>query len=529
MPRGGATAPDAPLAPAVWLLALGKLALHLAFIQGYGWFRDEFYYIACSEHLDWGYVDHPPLIAVLTAAVRATLGDSRVALRLLPAAAGAATVLVTGMVARDMGARRWGQALAALAVLTAPVYLSLHHILTMNAFEPLAWSLFAWLVLRAAASGRLAIWIWAGVVGGLGLQMKHSMAFMGAALVFGLVLSPARRVFLHRGVWIAGAVAGAIALPNVIWEVVHGWPTLEFMRNAQRVKNEALPFARFIVEQVMMMNPAAAMVWGAGLVWLLASMWRSGRRSMGHRGVSPGAPAWGALGLAYLALFALFVATGGKPYYLAPFYPILFAAGGAGLDAVLRGRALRMRAARVAITTAVVLMGAIAAPLGLPILPVETFVAYAERLGVTPSSGERHTQGRLPQIYADMMGWHAMVDAVTRAAAALPPSDREKAVILVSNYGEAGAINFLGRGRGGPRAISGHNNYWLWGPDGASSDVFLVLGGNAREHAECGSLRQVGTVECGDCMPYENHKPIWVCRDLPMSFEEIWPGEKHYN
>jgi hypothetical protein len=516
------------LAPAVWALAIGKLALHLAFIRGYGWFRDEFYYIACSQHLDWGYVDHPPLIAVVTAAVRATLGDSRVALRLLPALAGAATALAAGVLAREMGARRWGQALAALAVLTAPVYLSLHHILTMNAFEPLAWTVLAWLVLRAAASGSVATWIWAGVVAGLGLQMKHSMAFMGAALAFGLVLSSARRLFLQRGVWICGTIAGAIAVPNVIWEIAHGWPTLEFMRNAQRFKNEALPFGRFVVEQVMMMNPAAAIVWGAGLVWLLGSMWRT-RRGPTGRDFSAGVPPWSALGWTYVTLFVLFVATGGKPYYLAPFYPILFAAGGAGLGAVLGGRALTMRAARVAITATVAITGAIAAPLGLPILPVETFVAYAGRLGVTPSSGERHTRGRLPQIYADMMGWDAIVDAVTRAAATLPPADRDKAVILVSNYGEAGAINFLGRGRAAPPAISGHNNYWLWGPDGASSDVLLVLGGEASEHGECGSLQQVGTVECGDCMPYENHKPVWVCRDLHVSLEEVWPGEKHYN
>jgi 4-amino-4-deoxy-L-arabinose transferase-like glycosyltransferase len=522
MSRGVPTAAPPPLAPVVWALALGKLALHLVFINGYGWFRDEFYYIACSQHLDWGYVDHPPLIAVVTAAVRATLGDSRVALRLLPALAGAATVIAAGTLARDMGARRWGQALAALAVLTAPVYLSLHHILTMNAFEPLAWTVFAWLALRAAASGRLATWIWTGVVAGLGLQMKHSMAFMGAALAFGLALSPARQLFLRRGVWISAAIAGAIALPNLIWQIAHGWPTLEFMRNAQRFKNEALPVGRFVVEQLMMMNPAAAIVWGAGLIWLLAR--RSRRSAWG-----PGRPAWSALGWAYVVLFALFVATGGKPYYLAPFYPMLFAAGGAGLDALLDGRAWTMRAARAAIVAAVVLTGAIAAPLGLPILPVETFVAYASRLGVTPSSGERHARGRLPQIYADMMGWRAMVDAVTRAAEALPPPEREKAVILVGNYGEAGAINFLGRGRGAPRAISGHNNYWLWGPDAASSEVLLILGGEASEHGECGSLQQVGTVECGDCMPYENHQPIWVCRDLPVSFEEIWPGEKHYN
>src|SRR3954462_16026521 len=200
------------LHPIVFWLAGVKLAFHLVIIQGYGWFRDEFYYIACGEHLDWGYVDHPPLVAVVTATTRFLLGDSLVAIRLPAALAGAATVVLAGLLAHELGARRFGQGLAALAVLVATIYLPLHHILSMNAWEPLLWSGVAVFVIRGVDRGRTREWVYAGVLAGIAFQNKHSMLFFGFALLVGFVLSPARRTLLTRGPWLMGAVATAIFL-----------------------------------------------------------------------------------------------------------------------------------------------------------------------------------------------------------------------------------------------------------------------------------------------------------------------------
>ena len=305
------------LHPIVFWLAGVKLAFHLLIIRGYGWFRDEFYYIACGERLDWGYVDHPPLVAVVTAATRFLLGDSLVAIRLPAALAGAATVLVAGLLAHELGARRFGQGLAALAVLVATIYLPLHHILSMNAWEPLLWSCVALFVLRGLDRGRAREWVYAGVLAGIALQNKHSMLFFGFALAVGLVLSPARRALLTRGPWLMGLIAAAIFLPNIIWEVRHGWPTLEFMQHARAHKNVALPAAAFVAQQVLVMNPVNAIVWVTGLCWLLAATSARGWRFLG----------WG-----YLTLLALLIATGGKDYYLAPYYPMLFAAGGVAIE-----------------------------------------------------------------------------------------------------------------------------------------------------------------------------------------------------
>jgi hypothetical protein len=500
------------LYPVVLWLAGVKLAFHLIIIQGYGWFRDEFYYIACGEHLDWGYVDHPPLVALVTATTRAVLGDSLAALRLPAAVAGAATVILAGELARELGARRFGQGLAALAVVVATIYLPLQHILSMNAWEPLLWSGVALFVIRALDRGHTREWVYAGLLSGIALQNKHSMLFFGFALLVGLALSPARRVLQTRGPWVMGLIAAAIFLPNVMWQVRHGWPTLEFMEHARAHKNLALPPVAFVRQQVLVMNPVNAVVWVGGLGWLLAA---------------PAARGWRFLGWAYLALLVLLIITGGKDYYLAPYYPMLFAAGGVAIEWGTAASGWR-RAARVGLPAAMLLIGAAAAPLAVPVLPVDTYLRYARAAGFQAPPSERHQIGRLPQFFADMFGWRELVDAVGRVASALPPADRAKAVIVTRNYGEAGAINFLGRGRV-PHAVSGHNNYWLWGPGEASRDVLLILGGRRDEHAECGSLVQGGIVACGDCMPYENNQPIWICRELKVSIDEAWKGAKSFN
>ena len=501
------------LHPLVFWLSGVKLVFHLLIIRGYGWFRDEFYYIACGERLDWGYVDHPPLVAVVTATTRYLLGDSLVAIRLPAALAGAATVALAGLLAHELGARRFGQALASLAVLVATIYLPLHHILSMNAWEPLLWTGVALFVVRALDRGGAREWVYAGVLAGIALQNKHSMLFFGFALLVGLVVSPARRVLLTRGPWLMGLTAAAIFLPNIIWEVRHGWPTLEFMQHARAHKNVALPPAAFVIQQVLVMNPANAVLWVTGLCWLLAA---------------PSARGWRFLGWGYLTLLTLLITTGGKDYYLAPYYPMLFAAGGVAIERWTE--ASRWRAmVRVGLPASMLLVGVLAAPLAVPLLPVDAYVRYARAAGIQAAPSERHQVGTLPQFFADMFGWHELVEEVVRVAGTLPPADRARAVIVTRNYGEAGAINFLGRGAGAPAAISGHNNYWLWGPEPANRDLLLILGGRREEHDECGSLVQAGTVACGNCMPYKNNQPIWICRSLKVSIEEAWKAAKSFN
>jgi hypothetical protein len=227
-------------------------------------------------------------------------------------------------------------------------------------------------------------------------------------------------------------------------------------------------------------------------------------------------------------LLSLLIATGGKDYYLAPYYPMLFAAGGVAIERWTAAGG-RRRLVRVGLAASMLLIGGLAAPLAVPVLPIDAYVRYAQAAGIQAAPSERHQVGALPQFFADMFGWHELVQEVVRVAGTLPPADRASAVVVTRNYGEAGAINFLGPAAGAPPAISGHNNYWLWGPGRASRDLLLILGGGPEDHDECGSLVRAGTVTCGNCMPYENNQPIWICRDLKVSIEEAWKAAKSFN
>ncbi|HEU5321753.1 MAG TPA: glycosyltransferase family 39 protein, partial [Methylomirabilota bacterium] len=342
----------------VALLAAVKLALHLATtgLFGYSYFVDELYYLACSEHLAWGFVDMPPLFPAVTALIRAVFGDSLLAVRLLPALSGAALVLMTGLIARDLGGRRFAQGIAALAVLTAPLWLALHSIHTMNALEQLLWTAGAWVILRIVRDDWPQGWLLFGAIAGIGMLNKHSMAFFGVAVLVGLVLTPERRAFRSRWLWAGGLAAFLLYLPNLVWDIQHGFPHFEMLANIEAGGRDVhLNPLRFMAEQVLLFNPVAAPLWLAGLAWFLAD--RDGRR-------------YRLLGVAYLAILAEMFLLDGRPYYPAPAYPMLLAGGGVALERWLTRRS--WRAAKPAYAAALALSGAVLAPLFVPLLPPET-------------------------------------------------------------------------------------------------------------------------------------------------------------
>src|SRR6516165_11600027 len=253
------------------------LLVHLSTNGRYGYFRDELYYIACARHLDFGYVDQPPLSILLLRLSQLLLGDSLFAIRLLPALAGAAIVALTGIIARELGGRAWAIALACAGSLCALFNLAVGNFFSMNAFEPLFWMGAVYVVVRIINGGSSMLWLWFGVVLGLGLENKHSTAFFGAGILVGLLLTPERRHFAQRYIWLGGAIAFAIALPNILWEARFHWPTYELLSNiAHSNKNVALSPVQFIAQQAVFLNPGTLPLWVGGLFWLFGS--RDGRR-----------------------------------------------------------------------------------------------------------------------------------------------------------------------------------------------------------------------------------------------------------
>jgi hypothetical protein len=489
--------------------ALIKVALHLLTYKGFGFFSDEFYYIACSKRLAWGYVDHPLLSILLLRLDRWLFGDSLLSIRLLPALAGGATVLLTGLLARRLGAGRFGQLLAQVCVLVAPAYLGVCHIFSMNAFDVLFWLAAFYILVLIFDGGSPKLWAAFGVVAGLGLENKITMLALGFGLVVGLVLSRQRRQFLSGWFWLGGALAGLIFLPYVLWQIPNGWPTLEFMHNARLDKMVKLSLPAYFSGQILQMHPFTFPVWLAGLGLLLFSA--------AYR-------KYQALGWCYLAVLVLFVVTGGKTYYLTPAYTMLFAFGALWMEKTLSRKVLRM-----ALVTLIVAGGLVTLPAALPILPVEAHIRYSAALGLKPNAGgERHRVGRLSQYYASMFGWENLVKEVARVYQSLPPEDRAKCGIFCMDYHQAGAIDFLGKKYGLPDASSGHNNYYLWGPH-SSWEVGIVISRGPDDLANLfEEVSQEGFIhdETGYVQPSENDLGVYVVRKLRKPLQ--WTEVKHY-
>jgi hypothetical protein len=347
---------------------------------------------------------------------------------------------------------------------------------------------------------------------GLGLQNKISVLWLGLGLAAGLLATPARRRLATRWPWIAAAIALLLFLPHILWQIAHDWPTREFIANATGEKMVRVAPLDFAIQQVRTLNRWIWPLWLAGLVHLTR---RPDRRL---------------LAVAYVAVFALLAASGSsRPGYLAPAYTWLFGAGGVAFESFFERRGWpRARWAAVAL---VLSAGAVRAPFALPLLPVERYVAYARAFGVAPSTSEKKELAELPQQYADMQGWREIVAAVERAWESLTPAERARAAVFVGNYGEAGALERLARD---PElrdsVLSGHNNYWLWGPRGHTGEVVVALGSSEEEmRAFFDQVEPAGVTACGRCMPYENGQPIWIGRRPRRSLEAAWSELKHYD
>ena len=512
--RAGPAAPHGLLSgPAiVLLLALAKFLFHLLTAGRYGIFRDELYYLACAEHLDFGYVDQPPLIAVIAWIARYLFGESLLGLRLLPALAGAATVWLTGKLTREMGGGAFAQALAALAVIAAPIYLLLHHWLTMNAFEPLIWIACAWCIVRAINLSEPRYWLWFGVLIGLGMENKYSTAFFAGAVVVALLLSPQRRFISTSWIWIGALCSFLIFLPNLIWLIGHDFPFLELMHNIRGSGRDVVrgPIA-FIGDQAMLMNPILFPLWLGGLGWLFFN--RDGSR-------------YRILGLTYALLLVAFIVLRGKNYYLSAAYPMLFAAGAIGFERITRDRGRWSRGLYVGFIVAATCF---IAPTVAPVLSTEAYIRYQKEIGFEPPKAENQQTGPLPQHFADEFGWEEMVQEVARVHHELPPEQRAATAIFANSYGQAGAIDFFGKKYGLPKAISNHQSYWLWGPREYTGQSVIVLGSDGsgdREHFA--QVEAVGRTS----HPYsrrDEHFDIFLCRDLNTTLQALWPETKKWD
>jgi 4-amino-4-deoxy-L-arabinose transferase-like glycosyltransferase len=508
--------PDAPARPTatILVLCLLPLAVHLAvnLFGGYGYFRDELYYVACARHLGAGYVDHPPFSIYVLALVRLFLGDSVFAIRLVPAVASALSVAVVCLLVLKMRGGRAALVVAALAFTCSGQLLGYHAFYSMNSLDILFWLVAARVLVGLAEQPTTRRWLVLGLVLGLGLLNKTSVLWLGAGIAAALLLTDLRSQLRTRGPWLAGATAFLVFSPYVLWNLAHGLPHLEFMRNAAAGKYSSLTRGRFVVDQVMNMNPPVVLVALLGLAWYLLS--KEGRR-------------FRVLGIVFLTTFAiLFLNPHTKSEYIAAGYTLLFAGGGVAIERLGRrwGQAIPVAAAALLLA-----FGLVVLPFALPILPVETYVRYARALGVQPSTAEAKKLAELPQFYADMHGWEGLARDVSAAYLSIPEAERPTAVALVGNYGEAAALELFANRYPLPRVICAHNSYWFWGVGPTPITTFIRLGGKPEDYREnYGDVSWAGVHTCRHCMPYENDLGIFVARKRRVPIEEAWGKLKHF-
>ncbi|GGH13233.1 glycosyltransferase family 39 protein [Silvibacterium dinghuense] len=510
--------------PLALAFAALKIAIHIvtnvmAQRAGYGIFRDEMYYLMCGRHLAFGYVDQPPLVAVMARATDILFGYQHMwSLRLFPAIAGGVKVLLTGLMVWALGGERRAAALAMLGVTVSAIYLGIDSFLSMNCLDPMFWLACMLALLRIVqAESPVAVrnwWLVLGVSAGLGLESKVSEVFFLVCTLIALLLTPQRRILFNR--WFAAAVGLIVllALPNLLWQIHYHFPTLEWLRTVSHSDKDVIlsPLA-FLQAQWIMLLPSTVLLWLPGALWLLFA-----------RAARP----FRFAGITYVLFLPLMIALHAKDYYLAPIYPVYFAAGAVAWFR-WTGRS-RWRNALAGAYAALMVFGFfVALPLSIPVLPPQQFIAYEKKIGFAPKDAENHAPTVLPQFYADRFGWTDLVAQVNTIYHALPPAEQARTGILAQNYGQASAINILGEHDGLPTAISGHQNYWLWGPRGYTGEEMIVLSkaSLAEMQENYASCKVVGMRDHPLAMPWERG-PIYLCYGRKTTYAADWNELKYY-
>ena len=498
----------------VWAIAALKLAFHIYFNNRYGYFRDEFDYLACARHLAWGYVDQPPLVPFLARLSGELLGYSLRAIRFIPALASSILVVQTGMIARELGGKRFALLLSAVCTVVAGQYLSNGSLLGTNCLEPNLWMACAYFAILAIKRNQPKYWLWCGVFGGLGLEEKYSIGLFLASIVIGLLLTEQRRAFLNKWIWLGGAAAVLIFLPNVIWNMYYHWPFLQLMHNIRAEgRDVVLPAGQYFLQQTLLINPFTAPIWILGVLALL---------------LFPRFKPYRLLGWSYVLCYSAFLLLHGKNYYLAPIYPMLLAAGAVVVDSAIS----RPRVGWLKPVIIIVLLanGAYLAPIAVPVLSPQGFISYMHKLPFKiPVMEHSHARATLPQWYADQFGWQEIVAETAVAWNQLSPDERRDCGIFGQDYGQAGAIDFFGPRYGLPQSLSGHQTWFFWGPGNYSGNCMIVLD-DSRETLEklWSNVTYVGT-SADNHYALEKQLDVFICRGKKFeSWAAFWPNVKHW-
>lgn len=509
-------AQDSRKSSLIWLvaiIALAKVCLHLYsnLFSHYGLFRDEFYYLACAEHPDYGYVDQPPFSIWLLMAITSVFGKSLFAIRLLPAILSGASIFMIGLTTIQLGGKKVAVSIVCLSLLVSGIHLAYSTYYSMNVIDLFLWSVALFLVVKVIKNQKPIDWLFLGFVLGIASLNKIAALFFGVGLLLALLLTPMRKMLFTRWPYITGVISLGLFSIYAIWNMNHDMAHLEFIHNASTGKYSGLNAWTFWSGQILLNNPITVPIWIGGVVYFFTN-----RDNIAYR----------FLFIIFVTVAAIFTINGtSKSEYLASIFPVLLMGGSLQFENL----SFRFSWVRPA-TLAVLLFGLALAPFALPLLPVKQYITYAQKTGISPENSEGKKLSELPQFYADMFGWEDKVAAIAKVYHSLPPEDQVKCAIYGDNYGRCGSVDYYSEKYDLPKSIGKHNNYWLWGPRNYTGELMIIISndvGDKRELFE--SVEDMGVVTSEYGMPYENNLHIYVCRDLRVSLADVWPKLKSYN
>lgn len=494
-------------------LALLNLIIHLITTGffAYGIFRDELYYIACANRLDLGYADHPPLSIYVLAVWKWLFGDSMFAVRLIPAIISSLSLFMLGIFTRRLGGGRAAIIISMLAYMLTPIFLGMNTIFSMNTFDFLFWITSAYFLLRIVQEENIKLWIWLGVIIGLGLLNKTSMLWLSSGVFLATIFTPLRKDLKTKYPYLAALIALVIFSPFIIWNITHDFAHLEFMRNAASRKYGGLTPMSFIMDQLLILNPLAIFIWLPGIYFFFFN--EEGKKSKSVMFI-------------WIATFLILLINGhSKGEYIAATYQILFAGGAVMIEKWSNERKGWLK---YAIAIPVILMGLLLSPFARPTLPLEQFLKLQSALGLEPPSNEGQSLNRgIPQFYAAMHGWEDLAKNVSKVYQSLPEEERKTTLVYCSNYGKASAIEYYSKKYPLPKVICPHNSYWYWWPDGKNITTVIIIGGEIEDHLQAlKEVEAVGVHQAENVMPYENNLTIFIGRGLIRSLAEIRASDK---
>ncbi len=491
--------------------------MHLFGAARFGFFRDELYFIACAQHLAWGYVDQPPFVA-LVSALAAPFHYSLLAVRLTPCIAAALTVYAACFLARDLGAGRFGQLLAGVAVLFMPANLALGSMLATTSFEPLTWTCTIIAAMRILSVGGARAWAMLAFIIAAGFYAKYTIVLLAVALLIGMLLTRERRVLRTPWLGLASVLLVVLVAPNLLWQLTHHLPFLDVI-HGDAVKRHALQnglqtefrntwhnAVAFFTEQVLYTGPLITVIW-------LLGVWYFWQRRSEFRFIV----------VAYLFLLGVCVVLGAKGYYIIGIYPVLVCAGAVWLDELLASKTIT----RSVVLASVTVFGVFLMPLSMAVLPLQRFIQYSQMLHLTGYGKDAHL---IQPLYADEFGWRGTVEHVARVYDALPAAQRAKTAIYADTYGYAGAINLYGPEYGLPMPLGGQNTFWLWGTHGYDGSSVIAVGAT-QYHLFVQlfkSVKQVDLYTNPNRWVLEGPLPIYLCTQPIAPLATMWPRFRYY-